>query len=69
MKMELCMAYMQGLNSATRHDESPRIHWDINKVSQSLSAAAAALTGDGWRCTESWCTQPAALCSSPRHPS
>lgn len=67
--MELCMAYMRGLNSVTPHDKSPRIHWDVNKVSQSLSGAAAALTGDGWRCTESWCTQTRALCSSPCHPS
>lgn len=50
-------------------DKSPRIHWDVNKVSQSLRAAAAALTGDGWRCTESCCTQAHALCSSPHHPS
>lgn len=67
--MELCMAYMRGLNSVTPHDKSPRIHWDVNKVSQSLSGAAAALTGDGWRCTESWRTQTRALCSSPCHPS
>lgn len=68
-KMEACRALCPGLNSVTPHDKSPRIHWDINKVSQSLSAAAAALTGDGWRCAE-WRRAPChALCSSPDHPS
>lgn len=40
------MEYMQSLNSLTQHDKSPRIQWDVNNASQSLSATAAALTGD-----------------------
>lgn len=39
-----CMECMQG--SLAQHNKSPRIQWDINNASQSLSAAAEALTGD-----------------------